>query len=278
MVRFPVTDHIIFALARLVDDSQVSRRDPSHADIEYLVQRTTLAEGDPNRKGVPVGKEKRVRAILSWATDSNPEGAEQFAKTLLSHIRSCGGFREQSPNFVGHDVIDNLAEAFREVGVVLSQDGTLTPTSLDGLSGRQLTKALKLYVLRAKKGHEDAALLVGTSKDLMEAVASHIVEEEFGNYSYMHFPMLMGQAFTALEMTAYAPANTSLSPKMRLEKAMYEMACSVNALRNKEGSGHGRPWIPQVTAVEATASIEFIGVISEVLLSKLEDKRKAPKA
>lgn len=270
MVRFSVTDSVAFTLARLVDDSQVARRDPSHADIEFQIKKCGLLAGDPNREGLPVGKEKRVRAVVVWAVDSEPEGAESFVNGLLSSIKSCGGFRKESPNFVGYDAIANLSSAFREVGVVLSEDGILSPISLDALSGQELTGALKLYVERAKKGYEDAALLVGTSKDLMEAVAAHIVEQVFGNYSYTNFPMLMGQAFTALGMSAQTPQNTNLSPQMRLEKAMYDMACSVNALRNTQGSGHGRPWLPQVTALEAKASVEFIGVISEVLLSKLE--------
>lgn len=180
-------------------------------------------------------------------------------------------FSESSQNFVGTDAIENLACSFKEVGINFSFDENLSQLSLEGLSGKELTEALQLYVIRAKKGAEDAALLVGTSKDLMEAVAAHVVNEIFGAYKYTHFPMLMGQAFTALGMsTQNIPSPL---PQQKLEKNMYELACSINNLRNKEGSGHGRPWLPNVSNIEAKAAIEFIGIISEVLLSKLEDKQ-----
>lgn len=28
---------------------------------------------------------------------------------------------------------------------------------------------------------------------------------------------------------------------------MYELGCAINHLRNKQGTGHGRPWLPSVT-------------------------------
>ena len=65
MDKIPVNDTIIYSLARLVDDAQRDRRDPSHSDIEFQINRVGLDEADPNKEGPPVGKEKRVRAILN---------------------------------------------------------------------------------------------------------------------------------------------------------------------------------------------------------------------
>ena len=50
---------------------------------------------------------------------------------------------------------------------------------------------------------------------------------------------------------------------------MYEIACSINKLRNKEGTGHGRPWLPSVTQDEAKSAIEMMGVVTERLLLAL---------
>ena len=71
-------------------------------------------------------------------------------------------------------------EAFGTEGFVLHGDGVLSPRVLDGLSGNDLTAALDGYVRRAKKGVADAALLTGTSKDLLEATAAHILMTRFG--------------------------------------------------------------------------------------------------
>ena len=47
---------------------------------------------------------------------------------------------------------------------------------------------------------------------------------------------------------------------------MYDLACGINQLRNKQGTGHGRPWLPTVTDAEARMATEMMGVIAERLL------------
>lgn len=272
MNGIPINDTIIYALARLVDDAQKDRRDPSHSDIEFQIQRADLNSIDPNKSGPPVGKAKRVRTVLSSALDNNPEQAELFAGGILSAVKACGGFREESPNYVGSDAISDLAEALKQQGFLLGADGSVSPMALDGLSGKDLTEALRAYVDRAKKGIEDAALVVGTGKDLMEAVAAHVIQEQWGQYpTTVNFPTLLGQAFVALGMTTPEQQRQSNEhPRCRLQRGMYETACAVNNMRNKHGSGHGRPWLADLKLAEVRASIEFIGVLSELMLDNLK--------
>lgn len=274
MEKIPVDDTIIYALARLVDDSQSERRDPSHSDIEFQINKYSLQDADPNKCGPPVGKAKRVRSILNWAIENDLSKAERFTVGIISTVKACGGFRESSPNFAGGDSISNLSGALSGKGIILDADGTLSTVALENLSGKKLTEALKCYVNRAKKGVEDAALVVGTSKDLMEATAAHILQELWGNYpSTANFPTLLGQAFVALGMnTSEHPIQTDEHARCRMERSMYEMACSINKLRNKQGTGHGKPWPPDLKPSEAKAAIEFIGVISELMLENLETK------
>ena len=274
MKRIPVNDTIVVALARLVDDAQTSSREPSHSDIEFHIQKAKLTNADPNKDGSPVGKAKRVRAVLNWALENDYEKAEIFAAGMISIIRGCGGFRDSSQNYVGIDPISDLISALKPEGIVLGYDGSLAPVALEQLSGRELTEALRTYVNRAKKGYEDAALVVGTSKDLMEAVAAHVVHELWGHYpSTANFPTLLGQAYIALGMSNPAePIPQGAHQRFRFERALYETACSINNLRNKQGTGHGRPWLPDLRSSETTASVEMIGVISEFLLDTLELK------
>jgi hypothetical protein len=275
MDKVPINDTVIHALARLVDDAQKERRDPSHSDIEFRINKAGLSCADPNKEGPPVGKAKRVRAVLTWSIENSPESAERFAAGLISTVKACGGFRERSPNFVGKDEISNLAESLKPIGISLSADGSLAPLALDNLSGKPLTKALEIYIKRAKKGIEDAALVVGTSKDLMEAVAAHVLQELWGQYpTTANFPALLGQAFTALGLSTTADKEINGEhPRKNVERKMYDLACSINRLRNKQGTGHGRPWLPDVSHDEAKASIEFIGTISERMLIELKKKK-----
>jgi hypothetical protein len=102
----PLNDSIAFALARIVDDAQKDRREPSHSDIEFCIAKSKLTPGDPNSQGQTVGKAKRVRSVLSWAIEHDFENGRAFVAQLVALVRTCGGFRSHSPNFVG-DAVHN---------------------------------------------------------------------------------------------------------------------------------------------------------------------------
>jgi hypothetical protein len=239
--RAPLNDAIIVAVARLVDDAQSDRRDPSHSEIEFRIKQAGLTSGDPAAQGLTVGKAKRVRAVLTWGIENAPNDAETLVAALIAHIKGCGGFRKGSPNFVGVEAIEDAAQAFRAAGYVLSSDGDLGPAVIDTLTGSGLTDALEAYIRRARRGSEDAALLVGTGKDLLEATAAHVISERYGSYSSQsNFPTLLGLAFTMLGLaTPHTPAQPSDPPQKRLERALYEAGCAVKHSAEQAGN---RTW------------------------------------
>ena len=142
------------------------------------------------RKIPPVGKTKRVRSTLIRSLEEFPERAERFAFGIISLVKANGGFRQESTNYVGKDVIDNLVSILKPKGILLGYDGTLSPVTLEGLSLEEFTEALDNYIARAKKGMEDAALVVGTGKDFMEAVAAHVLLVKMGLYPQISDKML----------------------------------------------------------------------------------------
>jgi hypothetical protein len=270
--RAPVSDEIIIAVAELVDDSQTGSREPTHSDLEFYFNRCGVSAGDPKSQGQVVGKAKRVRAVLSWGYDNAPEKAEMLVLALVSLVRAKGGFRSGSNNFVGEERIIDAQAAFRSEGYVLASDGELYPAALDSMGGVELTDALQAYVKRAQRGSEDAALLVGTGKDLLEATAAHVIEQRFGaKLSQPNFPTLLGQAFTALGLaTPHDAMIPGEPPQRRIERALYEAGCAINALRNKTGTGHGRPFLPTLPDEEARAAVQMMGIISGLLLRTLK--------
>lgn len=271
MANVPLSDSLVFALSRIVDDAQVDTRYPSHSEIEHMTKQCGLTEADPKSQGQTVGKMKRIRAILSWSLENAPDKGGRLATLLISNVKAAGGFRTTSPNYVGAQVIESARESFSDEGYDLGLDGSLRPKVLESLSGVELTDALAAYVRRARKGAEDAALLTGTGKDLLEATAAHILTERNGSYSQTsNFPTLLGQAFIALGLeTSVTKPLAGEPPQKRLERALFDAGCAVNQLRNKQGSGHGRPWLPSVTAIEATAAVEIMGIVAGRLLSAL---------
>ncbi len=274
-MAIPITDLIVAAVSKMVDDSQAGTyREPSHSDLDFYIGRSGLSGVDPKIQGQTVGKAKRVRAVLSWALDNDQEAGGKLIESLISKIRASGGFRETSENFIGREVILRAIDAFDSEGYVLAQDGDLRSKNLETLSGRDLTQALRAYARRAKKGAEDAALLSGTSKDLLEATAAHVMTVKFGAYPQQsNFPALLGQAFVALGLaTPEDPTSSTEAPYRVMERGMYQAAVGVNQLRNKEGAGHGRPWVAGISRAEADAAIELAGTIAGYMLDKLNGR------
>jgi Abortive infection C-terminus len=266
----PLSDAIVTAVSRLLDDRE-NRRDPSHSDLTSHITRAGLATADLTR---PAGKEKRIRAILGWAIENHESAGRTLVGYLVAELRGCGGFRPESVNYVGADAIENARAAFRSEGFDLSMDGILLPAAFDGLRGRDATDVLRTYARRAARGADDNPLVVGTSKDLLEATAAHVLGERFGTYPEdANFPTLLGQAFVALNLSTPAHARQPGEPaRCRVERSLYELGCSVNALRNREGTGHGRPWLASVSPIEARVAIRAMGTISDLLLDQLHDQ------
>ncbi|WP_196800313.1 abortive infection family protein [Thioalkalivibrio sp. ALR17-21] len=239
--------------------------------MEFYIGRAGLTHADPKSQGQTVGKAKRVRAVLSWAIDSDPAAGGKLVEALIAKIRASGGFRESSENYIGVSPIQQAVDAFDSEGYTLALDGALRPKNLDSLSGKELTEALRSYARRAQKGAEDAALISGTSKDLLEATAAHVITVKYGSYPQQaNFPALLGQAFVALGLaTPEDQPSSSDAPERAMERGMYQAAVGVNRLRNKEGTGHGRPWVSGISGMEAAAAVEIAGTVAGYMLDKL---------
>ncbi len=268
--RPPLTDPIATALARLFAD-QTERRDPSHWDIGQKIKQANLGAADPGQYSEkPVGKFKRVSATLSWAISDNMAAGQTLVDLLITLVRGSGGFRPQSPNYCGEDPINNLVAAFDTEGWELGLDGVIRPKLLDSLVGMQLTTALRSYAERARRGALDNPLLTGTAKDFLEATARHVLLERTGQEpKFDNFPYVLAQAFM---QAGFAVPNVPTSrPRevQRVEETAYELACALNGLRNKQGTGHGRPWASTVTDDQARFAIESMGNIAYMLLAAL---------
>ena len=274
----PLNDAILIAVAGLFADDPVNvrnpdarPRDPSHQTLTERFEKFGLQHVDVRR-----GKEKRVRAVLDWAVDHELDKGRQLVASLIAVLQGCGGFRDESPNFVGSDPLANAQAAFRSEGWILASDGSLSPAVLDsGLAGHNVAAVLMAYVRRARRGSEDDALVIGTGKDLLEATAAHVLVERYGAYDEkLAFPALLGMAFVAVGLAVPGDAATASEPARRkLERAMYDLGCGINRLRNKAGTGHGRPFIPAISSTDARLAVQAMGMVSELLLDALSNPR-----
>jgi hypothetical protein len=269
----PISDAVVNAVAMMVDDAGATRA-PSHWDLEQRFKQAALLEADPHQDPADpkVGKRKRVHAVLSWALENTEPQGEKLVGLILALIRSLGGFRPESENYIGEEAIRNAQEVFRAEGFQLGDDGELLQELLDNLEGSLLTDALRRYVRRARKGANDAALVTGTGKDLMEATAAHVVLTRTGDYTRReHFPQLLMKAYSCLGLCI--DAGSAKSPQDRVDAGLFQTALAVNNLRNKEGTGHGRPFLPSVTRSQARIAIGAMGLVADRLLVMLKEKR-----
>ncbi len=114
-----LSEGITYAVSRLVDDWK-DPREPSHGDLKFVFQKAGLAHVDATN---PMGKERRVRHVLSWALEHDEDAGERLVASLIEQIRACGGFRPESPNYVGEDAIANAQDAFASEGLELTVGG-----------------------------------------------------------------------------------------------------------------------------------------------------------
>jgi hypothetical protein len=274
----PLNEAISIGVAQLFADDPVNRRDPearprdpSHHTLGECFERVGLSGAD-----IKAGKEKRVRAVLSWALDHDIDSGRRLVAILVATAKGSGGFRVDSPNYVGVEPEKNARSIFRSEGWVLTSDGDLEPAVMgDDLAGPDVTAALAAYVRRAARGMEDDALVIGTSKDLVEATAAHVLMERWGSYpSGSSFEALLGQAYVAVGLAVPGDRELATEPaRKKLERGLFQAALGINKLRNRAGTGHGRPFISEVSPVEARLAVKTMGCVAELLL----DAQRSPR-
>lgn len=103
-----------------------------------------------------------------------PNRARELVDGLLAILRVAGEFQQQGSE--ARTRVRTAQSAFRRAGWTLSDDGTLTPAGAIDLEtgGRQ---ALDEQLERLRRSTDDPGQLLGSAKDLLEAVAKFVLEE-----------------------------------------------------------------------------------------------------
>lgn len=168
-----------------------------------------------------------------------------------------------------------LAAAYERLGYVLDGTGGLRPLVLDNLTGTALTEALRAYVTRINLNPDDAALQVGSAKDLDEASARHVLLELTGEYPTAghasSFPVTLARAFTALGLAPPPSVQLDPDPHRAVQQSMFLLGVAVNRLRNQVGTGHGRPDASSKTAPLTPAESRLVARASALLVGLLLD-------
>lgn len=255
---------------------------PSHGQLDVAMDRFDLRKGDPVTAGTSVGKTRRIRDVLVWATDNASDRGLNFVKHVVSLLRAADRFSPVAEVPTAPAVVDRLRQSLATIGYTLGLDGTLRLTVIDALTGTELTDALRSHVNRLNLNPNDAPLQVGEGKDLTEAAARQVLFKQFGAYPVGghagSFPMTLGTAYASLGL-ASAPTKWVTESDHDLvqavHQAVFHLAISVNRLRNDAGTGHGKPGGPKksarLSAADGRLVARAMALTTGFLLDALDD-------
>lgn len=202
---------------------------PSHDQLDQAFARARLSAGDPapggrTSQGSPLGKTKRVRQVLVYATDHNAAAGVGLAQHVVSLLRADGAFSPRMDKYAGEAKVGRLREAFAPLGFTLDDSGELLPTVIDNLAGTELTDALRVYVNRINLNPDDAPLQIGAGKNLDEAAARHVLQERTGTYPVVgqagSFPVTLAQAFTLLGFAVPGQVQLNSDPHRAVQECL----------------------------------------------------------
>ena len=193
-------------------------------------------------------KEQRVQSAVRRAI-RRPDRARDLTEGLLTQLRLHRCFQPESTYM---SQVATLRSALRRSGYSISEDGMLlTLGAIDLQTGNR--SALDEQIDRLRRSTDDPAQLIGSAKDLLEAVARFVLEE-------LSFPMSpnadFGQLwYLARERLGVRPedviaSQTGSDQVRKILGASWTIAEQVNSLRNLVGTGHGRT-LPTALSAEA---------------------------
>jgi len=243
---------------------------PTHAVISRVLTSAGLDDGykyDPNGQGP--NKESRVLEAFREAR-RRTSTARPLVDELLTALRleELIGQPEASQS----DDERKLRAALAREHFMLTDDGQLRMADDIDLStgGR---KALDEQLARLRNAQDDPALMIGTAKDLLEAVGKFALEEYL---TPARKNADFGEIITlARERLEIKPSQADSSVEAfeairRIHQSAWQIAESLNDLRNLQGTGHGRTLPTGISTEMARLVIREACLVADYMLTLLD--------
>ena len=242
---------------------------PSHTSLSSAFAQAGYGEDDPYDGSFP-NKERRVQVVVAAAA-RRPVRARELVEAILTQLRVAGMFDSEFTSYQP-DAVRALQRGLHRIGWQLDAGGYLSPLGVADMTtgGRD---ALDEQLDRMRRASDDPALLIGTAKDLLEAVAKFVLEELGALYNpKADFAELWYLARSRLgihpkQVDGSLPGASVIQTVMQ---SAWNIADSVNQLRNLQGTGHGRTLPTGVTAEMALLVVREACSIAEYVLMTLD--------
>jgi hypothetical protein len=267
MGQAPVTDEIAVALARFF----YGGAGPSHPALSRVATGAGYGDADPYSPATQTpNKQIRVHTMLTAAI-RRPQHARRLVDAVLVQLRVYGCFDPARETYDG-DAVRIAQQAFRRAGWTLTDEGVLRASGAIDLAtgGRD---ALDEQVDRLRRAADDPGQLLGSAKDLLEAVAKFVLEEVgFSAPANADFNHLWHLARDRLGLLP-SQVDTSLAGATSIKailQSSWTIADEVNKLRGLEGTGHGRTLPTGVTAEMALMVVREACNVADLALATLD--------
>lgn len=244
---------------------------PSHASLTSAFAQAGYSDADPYdaRTGTP-NKEQRVHAVIAAAV-RHPVRARELVEAILTHLRVAGAFDPERGGY-DQDVVRSAQRALRRIGWQLDDDGCLSPLGVADVAtgGRD---ALDEQLNRLRRASDDPALLVGTAKDLLEAVAKFVLQElgmpyrQNADFNELWYHARDRLGIHPKDVASSLPGAAAIQAVMQ---SAWTIAEAVNQLRNLQGTGHGRTLPTGVTTEMALFVVREACGVAEYVLTTLD--------
>ena len=258
-------------LARAVADFWTRNSGPSYGDVADVLN---LFEIDAEQGSKP--------SVSAAITQISRQDLIPLVEELLVLLRRDGVF-EDSTAWVVDDYEsayrEHLAESLAVYGIALLEDGKIKtdPGSLADVLTLPDEAVVRDHVqrLRWAVSEGDSALLLGSSKELLESTAK-IVLAHVGETPPAKYPALIAQALQVLMLhpkSEPTQREVEIDPVRKILGGVLQIALEVNNLRGERGTGHGRAEAPvNLTSRHGRLTAGAAIVVATLMFDTLDDE------
>ena len=262
-MKNPLTEEIATALSRFFH----AGAGPSHSQLSSAFIGAGYSDDDPYSPATQTpNKEIRVLTVCRAAI-RRPDRAKTLVENILLQLRLKDCFSNSD-----HEAdVRRLRNALVREGYSIDDAGYLSVAGYVDLTtgGRE---ALEEQLDRIRRSTDDPALLLGSAKDLLEAVAKFVLEEEHmlpsGNPSFNQLWFLARERLGVLPQQVADNVPGGRQARKILQSS-WTIAEQVNELRNLQGTGHGRTLPTAISADLALLVVREACSVAQFMLTQV---------
>lgn len=237
------------AVQRALVELMIASWHPSHHELDDALAATEFESPSVDETGMSVSKPKRIRAAFLQADAQGKAAVDQVVIAIIQELPRRGVFDGPYESEQVPQLVDSLRELLAAGGLILAKDGSITrgAAHVEVDTGGRATVERLLTKLRDPS--LDPGAVIGTSKDLLEATAKHLLHEFQPETRAGDMSGVVSQGMKAAGLSTQSPDIEGPDARgiAKARSLVYATAEAVTMLRNRAGDGHGHVELSSVS-------------------------------